>query len=558
MKRKWLASEKGLLGISPIKLLLTLFAIFILIPAVLSMVSKLYPDLFASYALSVLMENIRQRTVAAFRDVWDMGGSVKDSASETLRRGIRSGREKWVELTERVPPLPEEVGEEWADDMNRLIQIAEQNGYDMKDIIGLIERFKLQGLPGGCTGPDKLIPYISPRRVPQGQLPEGAPSPTPTPLPWWQGSNWWKVENAFWKSLEDQTFEEIRKSLYVFRQRTLGCGDFTPLVQKVDNIVEKFNDHTLEGYTEAMLASQQLREFRVEDSKEFTTDLLNYMIRSGQYLPTSSRQEEDWYQKVMIEAIDKSKPKRYPSLIDEIDRRATSSNNLLQVAFANTIVAEIYLNYDLIRPTEDRYEEAIRALTKQVQFLPGNIDLHMAMGLLHERVCKNSDLAIKEFKEVVALSRQANRECQYAVAHFHLGLLYLNIRPRPTMEITPVVPTPGIPVPTRPPGSTYPYKEERESERRAVRPERPQTGGSLSERDRIYDRRPERPRIIQRNIRPRQKISEAKGILFRNFADISPDSAREFEEYLTCQTQGVQAKNAEFFHQKYIEAIREQ
>jgi len=505
MKRTLLASEKG---ISLLRILLILVVLIIILPVLYNMISR---RVTLPPFLPPLVEDFLTRAIARTRDLKETVEEIKERAGGSLRRAIVASRERWVELTERVPPLSPEVGGDWAADMERLVDLAEENNFNMDEVRALIERFKRE------SGPD-----------------------------WWRGSNWWRVEKTFWQTLEDQTLEEIRRSFNVFQARPLGCSDFTPLVQRVESLVSKFNEHTLEGYIAAKQAAIQLREFRVEDSKEFTSELLTYLTKSGQYVPVAEK-DGDGLQKMMLDAIDKSKPPRYPAIIEQIDLRSNLSNNLLQRAFANTVVAEIYLNYDLIRPAEDRYEEAIRALTKQVQFLPNSIDLHMALGLLHERVCKNTDLAVKEFKDVVALARQANLECEYAVSHFHLGLLYLNIRPRPVVEVTPLPPTPGIPVPTRPPGPTVPPPpegEERRPERRGVAPER------------IPERRPERPRFIQRNVRPRQRIPEAKGILFRDFAAISVDSAREFEEFLACQAQGVQARNAEFFHQRYMELTR--
>lgn len=590
MKRTLLASERGFSLIRNLLIVVAALIFLIALYDVLLTRPILPPTAPVTPRILDFLDRVVDRITTLIQDLGRWLREVTDSTTGKIRDLLRTLWEVCPNLRERgrIPLEPIEGGENWAADMDARIDYAEKIGYNMDEVKALIERLKREG--GFARGP--------------GAACFGRPSPTPTPTAgggaraWWQGydwclgPNWWRVESLYWEVLERQTLQAIR--VCVPRARILGCSDPTPLVQRIEYIVENFNDHTLEGYEAAIQACRQLQEFPVDDSRDFTTELLTYLNRSGQYPSTPGSKDGDWFQKRMLEAIgrktsgerEQSSPTRseersldrsrrkalsYPQIIEEIDFQANLSGNFLQKAFADTVVAEIYLNYDLLRPAEDRYEQAIRALTKQVQAIPNNIDLNMALGLLHERVCKNNDLAIKAFKEVVALSRQAGQECAYASAHFHLGFLYLNIRPRlPVVETVTVFPTPVPPLPTPTP----------EPGTRSITREKP-----------AQERRPERPTGHRRNVRPRERIRDSRGMIFGDFLGVSPDSAREFEEFLICQAPCdqipvpgarperslipdtrrelspvpdtrrdpcVQAKNAQYFHQRYIEALRRQ
>jgi tetratricopeptide (TPR) repeat protein len=414
---------------------------------------------------------------------------------------------------------------EWDADMNLLIDLAEENGYNMKEVLKL-----------------------------RNQYQEGEASAR-------------RVEVEFWKQIQNQTADIIMKNIERFRTRPLGCSDFTDELKKIWDIGQKFNEETLEGYFEAKTLSQQLDNPR---SLEFTQDIFEWL---------GFQHDETWYLQQLADAITKTNSTPdYPRIIGEIDSRISRSQHLADRVLGNITAGEIYLNYDLINPAQDRFEQAIRDLA-DISARYGNtipperaVGLHMALGLLNERVCKNNDLAVKEFKDVIACAKRNGFKCEdYNDAHYHLGIINLRLRegqqveanfePAPsstdatTDELLTATPTPvptPTPIPTPTPNPIKVTIEIPRALKKAVEEKRSRdispmgvTKGTISV-----------PRPIR--LRPREELGESqkmKQFSVEDLYDLSsiPDDAiREFELFLKCTNTGSRVQVARFIHDRYM------
>ena len=196
----------------------------------------------------------------------------------------------------------------------------------------------------------------------------------------------------------------------------------------------------------------------------------------------------------------------------------------------------------------------------------------MALGLLNERVCKNNDLAIKEFKDVIACARRSGFKCaDYNEAHYHLGIINLRLREEPQieanfvaapsstgattdelLEATPApAPTP-TPIPTPTPNPIkiiieIPRKLKRPEEEGGTRDISPMgvTKGTISV-----------PRPVR--LRPRPELGESQKMKqfsveeLYDLSSIPDDAIREFELYLQCTSEGPEAQVARFIHDRYM------
>jgi len=415
---------------------------------------------------------------------------------------------------------------DWGGDMKELLDLARENGYNMREVILLWDRYK-----------------------------DGSASAK-------------RVEAEFWMQLQNQTADIITGNINRFRDRPLGCSDFTDELKKIWDIGQKFNEETLEGYFEAKKLSGELEDPR---SLEFAQDIFGWL---------GFQQSEEWFMQQLADAITKiNSTPDYPRIISEIDSRMSTSRNLFDWILGNITVGEIYLNYDLINPAEERFEEAIRNLsaifTQYGNTIPPDklVGLHMALGLLNERVCKNNDLAIKEFKDVIASAKRNGFKCEhYNIAHYNLGIINLRLRegrqvepdfvetssstddtteelltgtPTPVPTPTPIpTPTPNpIKVTIEIPLSRALKKAKEEERSRAISPG--VTKGTITV-----------PRPVR--LRPRTELGESqkmKQFSVEDLYDLSsiPDDAiREFELYLKCTNEGSRAQVARFIHDRYM------
>lgn len=247
--------------------------------------------------------------------------------------------------------------------------------------------------------------------------------------------SWRRVEAQYWNEIRNQTQEAIKKSFKNFLNRPVGCSDFTVELQKVWEIGEAFNQDSYEGYALAKELSESLNNPR---SMDFLPQVLHWMNCAGLYMPTAGN---DWFIQQFTLAIDpENGAKTYPQIIQQLDRYGNS--NPILCILANVVIAEIYLNHDLFNASIERYDEALRGLygfAKRIDqenpYSSQALGVHMTLGLLNERLCSNADLALKEFKDVVAIARRLNIPCyQYGTAHYHLAIMNLQIRDRATIE----------------------------------------------------------------------------------------------------------------------------
>lgn len=419
----------------------------------------------------------------------------------------------------------------WAQDMQFLIDLAKEQGYNMTPVLLLFDQYE-QGT-------------ASSRRV----------------------------EAEFWAQLQNQTAISIEKNIARFRNRPLGCSDFTDELKKIWEIEQNFNAETLEGYFVAKYISNELHDPR---STEFAQDLFGWL----------GYQNVDWFMEQLVLAIPlENQTADYPAIIEKIDERINMSNNPFEHVLGNITAAEIYLNYELIIPAENRFDEALRILSTVAQqygpTMPQDrqIGLHMALALLNERVCKNNDLAIKEYKDALAIARRQGLKCElYNDAHFHLGIINLRLRegnqvkpvfeeggsshgetldqlysatPTPEPSPTPIpTPTPNpikiiVEIPRardlRPPEQTEPGVTSR-----AV----PDSTMKVIKGDIVV------PRDVR--LRPRTELGESqkmKQFTVDTLYDLSriPDGAiREFEFYLRCSSAGPRVEIARYIHDKYM------
>jgi hypothetical protein len=352
----------------------------------------------------------------------------------------------------------------------------------------------------------------------------------------------------------------------------------------------------LEGYFEAKQLSEELQQPR---SEQFLTNILKWLAAANVYSAPGGDWSKDWFIQQLNLATTKTSDgynPDYPAIIEHIDSQFRTRDTSIYQILRDMVVAEIYLNYDLINPAEDRFDEAIRNLSQVVansrydQYSMTALGLHMALGLLHERVCKNVDLAIKEFKEVIAIARRLGLRCEdYSIAHYHLGIINLGLRAEreiqpqfeekinpysaTTQTILAATPTPEptpIPTPTSKP-ITVTIEIPRSLEESETRPERPADGsGEISpptvptspgytgvvkgEIQPGEGRRPER----DIRLRPRAELGETRKMQKFEISDlydlnnIPDDAAREFELFLRCNKQGDQTEIARFIHRRYL------
>lgn len=419
----------------------------------------------------------------------------------------------------------------WAQDMNLLIDLAEEQNYDMSEVKTLLDRYE-QG-------------EASSRRV----------------------------EAEFWSQLQNQTATSIENNIERFRNRPLGCSDFTVELKRIWEIEQNFNAESLEGYFVAKYLSNELHDPR---STEFAQELFGWMG----YDNTS------WFMEQLVLGIPQENvTPDYPAVITGIEDRMRQSNNPFEWVLGHVTAAEIYLNYDLIIPAQSHYDEALRHLANVASqyghAMPQErqIGIHMSLALLNERVCKNNDLAIKEFKDAIAVARRQNLQCElYNDAHYHLGIINLRLREgnqvKPVFEdgsssnsetideIYETTPTPA-PTPTPTPTPTpNPIKIIVEIPTyRSLRPDPESDAQSraLSSPDSTM-------KVIKGNIvvprsvrlKPRTELGDSQKM--KNFTvdtlyDLSniPDGAiRELEFYLRCSSTGPRVEIARYIHNKYM------
>ncbi len=466
------------------------------------------------------------------------------------------------------------VEDRWVEDMEELIRYAKANGYDMSRIEDLMDMY------------------------------DNAEA------------SWKRVESEFWNDVRTQTRDTISKNIDRFRTRALGCSDYTVEMRKIWDIVNAFNDETIEGYITAKELSNELSDPR---SEQFLNEFLHWLEVAR--IHSSSNWSNSWLlQQLRIASgvTAEGQTPNYPEIIRQIDAKTTGYSRSIEYVLKDIVVAEIFLQYNLINPAENRFDEAIRNFSRFLQryeqnpYSRENLGLHMAMGLLHERVCKNRDLAIKEFKEVVAIARRLGMPCQvYSQAHHHLGVLSMNIRAdqviEPEFEESPssnsetteeqltTTPTP-VPTATPAPTATPLIKLKKTSTTtteeewvltRELRKERPAGDGTpqpvpsetpqpdaakiepvptsessaLAEmggyKGTIY---PGDPRRLERDIRLRPRKELGDTVKMKKFdvndlydlSQIPDDAAREFEQYLQCTSVGDRSTIARFIHNKYI------
>jgi tetratricopeptide (TPR) repeat protein len=259
-------------------------------------------------------------------------------------------------------------------------------------------------------------------------------------------------------------------------------------------------------------------------------------------------------------------------------------SGLLEQILGDIAIGEIYLNYDLINPAENRFEAAINTLAA-VLTQYGNtlaakqlMGLHMAMGLLHERVCLNTDLAIKEFKDALACAQRIPElPCRdYNIIHYHLGIINLKLRESnqvqagfvkgtsvhgettdELLQATPVpIPTP-VPTPTPVPSSVK-VSIEIPWTRSILKPVAPSPAASTSTSRAMGVTKGDIAVPRQQRLTPRKELGGSQkmiGFKLESLYDLShiPDDAiREFELYLKCAETGPQVDVARFVHDKYM------
>lgn len=484
------------------------------------------------------------------------------------------GEEQTAEYKDRIlKHTTLTVEDKWKEDMNKLVKVSKARGFKMPQTERRQDQFKARK------------------------------------------ASWKRVENEFWNEIREQTETTITKNIGRFRTRPLGCSDFTVEMRKIWEIGENFNQDTWEGYVTAKMLSEELLQPR---SERFITEFMDWLAVANMYSSRSGNRSGDPFIRQLNRAImltaDGQIPD-YPHVIKELDSRPNLSPYSVDHILRDIVIAEIYVNYDLINPAEDRFDEAIRnlsALVARYQHDPyslTSLGLHMALGLLHERVCKNADLAIKEFKEVVAIAKRLGLSCKdYSIVHYHLGVINLNLRIGPqakpvfeekkssysktTKEILTATPTP-IPYPTAVPTATpKPLLKLTKTETSTTeyvlsrkiqpgeRPERPPTDEptpgepettptpptppTQQDSTRMYYKYgtilPGQTRRLERDIRLRPRAELGETVTMKKFnvndlydlSKIPDDAVREFELYLKCITQGDRVDIARFIHQKYM------
>ncbi|MCP4398576.1 MAG: hypothetical protein GY801_14925 [bacterium] len=251
--------------------------------------------------------------------------------------------------------------------------------------------------------------------------------------------SWRRVESFYWKDIQTQTQKAVQKSFEHFLKRPIGCSDFREELRTIWEIGERFNEDTFEGYDKAKTLSESLYNPR---SVDFVTELFEWLRVGGIYAAPPGDWKDDWFIRQLMTAIDTSGDLTpdYPQTIQMIEKQV--GNHPIYRILGNVIIAEIYLNYDLMNSTIQHYEDAIRDLSiitneqdSRNRYSYSALGLHMSLGLLNERMCSNDDLASKEFKDVVAIARRLSMSCdRYNKAHYHLAVINLQIKERASIQ----------------------------------------------------------------------------------------------------------------------------
>ena len=540
MMCKTFSSQKG---ISLIKILVFLVAIIFLAIWVLSLLPRVgggsldIVNQITSKAKNV-MGGITQKVSGVFQSI---GGKLQPVLTG-LSRKIADLRDWWfcyknpdqcgADNLNNFSEFAKKRALTWVQDMHLLIELAEEQKYNMGDVKALLDRYE-----------------------------EGTASSR-------------RVEAEFWTQLQNQTADSIEKNVERFRNRPLGCSDFTVELKKIWEIEQNFNAESLEGYFVAKYVSNELHDPR---STEFAQDLFGWL----------GHDNTTWFMERLVLAIPQPDvTPDYPAIIKEIDVRMRQSNNPFDWILGNVTAAEIYLNYELIIPAQNHFDEALRHLATVVSqyghSMPQDrqIGLHMSLALLNERVCRNNDLAIKEFKDALAIARRQGLQCEhYNDAHYQLGII--NLRLREGNQVKPVfengssendetidelygeaTPTPA-PTPTPTPTPTpNPIKIIVEIPTwRSLQPPDAQTSmkaRSLGPNSTMKVIKGDI--VVPRNVRMRPRTELGDTQKMKNFTvdtlyDLSniPDGAiRELEFYLRCSSSGPRVEIARYIHDKYM------
>ena len=421
--------------------------------------------------------------------------------------------------------------------------------------------------------------------------------------------SWRRVESYYWEDIQTQTQKAVQKSFDHFLKRPIGCSDFSQELKTIWEIGNYFNEDTFSGYAQAKMLSESLYNPR---SVDFVTELFEWLRIGGIYAAPPGDWKDDWFVRQLTTAIDTSGELTpdYPGTIQMIE--AQVGNHPVYRILGGIVIAEIYLNYDLLNSSIQYYEDAIRDLSQiageqdnRNRYSYSALGLHMSLGLLHERMCSNADLASKEFKDVVAIARRLNIPCdQYNAAHYHLAVINLQIRERATIQprfaenTTPAAVTAkdlleGDATPT-PTGSGEVIKgtiDENGGRTREIvpttptpgasqRPENPVEGGSGTTPEIVVPTpqptptppdyyapgevvvgtiQPGESRRQERDIRLRPRQELGSSIRMERFkldqlydlSQIPEDAVREFELYLKCQNQGEGTVIARYVLDKY-------
>ncbi|PID56740.1 hypothetical protein CSB45_09870 [candidate division KSB3 bacterium] len=251
--------------------------------------------------------------------------------------------------------------------------------------------------------------------------------------------SWRRVESFYWDDMQAQTQKAVQKSFEHFLERPIGCSDFSQELKTIWEIGERFNEGSFSGYTEAKALSDTLYNPR---SVDFVTELFEWLRVAGLYASPPGDWRNDWFirQLITATATGENVTPDYPATIQMITSQV--GNHEVYRILGDITIAEIYLNYNLLHASIQYYEDAISSLSAIARqkdarqpYSRSTLGIHMALGLLHERMCSNSDLASKEFKDVIAIARRLNLPCnQYNQAHYHLAVLNLQIRERSTIQ----------------------------------------------------------------------------------------------------------------------------
>lgn len=251
--------------------------------------------------------------------------------------------------------------------------------------------------------------------------------------------SWRRVESYYWEDIQNQTQAAVQRSFEHFLKRPIGCSDFRQELRTIWEIGERFNEDTFSGYAEAKTLSDSLYNPR---SVDFVAELFEWLRVGGIYAAPPGDWKDDWFIRQLMSAIDTSGDLTpdYPGTISVIEKQV--GNHPIYSILGDIVIAEIYLNYDLINSSIQHYEDAIRDLSKitteqdtRNRYSYSALGLHMSLGLLNERMCSNDDLASKEFKDVVAIARRLNISCdQYNEAHYNLAVINLQIKERASIQ----------------------------------------------------------------------------------------------------------------------------